>query len=100
MTQLTVSSSCEDDENGNADTVTVIRLVATGKRALSDSYSSCEPIPKKLRVGLSAEKHNDTTSTNSYCSDDQILAKSLTVKYITGSNNSIVMFDIIMIQNL
>lgn len=68
MTQLTVSSSCEDDENGNADTVTVIRLVATGKRALSDSYSSCEPIPKKLRVGMS--KHNDTTSTNSYCSDD------------------------------
>ena len=70
MTQLTVSSSCEDDENGNADTVTVIRLVATGKRALSDDYSSCEPIPKKLRIGISTEKHNDTTSTNSYCSDE------------------------------
>nr|XP_021188313.2 ovarian-specific serine/threonine-protein kinase Lok [Helicoverpa armigera] len=70
MTQLTVSSSCEDDENGNADTVTVIRLVATGKRALSDDYSSCEPIPKKLRVGLSSDKHDETTSTNSYNSDD------------------------------
>ena len=70
MTELTVSSSCEDDENGNTDTVTVIRLVATGKRALSDTSSSCEPIPKKLRVGLSNKKHNDTTSTNSYSSED------------------------------
>lgn len=72
MTQLTFSSSCEDDENGNADTVTVIRLVATEKRALSSSFSSCEPLPKKLRIEMSDEKHNDTTSTKSYCSDDQI----------------------------
>lgn len=69
MSQLTVSSKTTDDENGNPDTVTVIRLVATGKRALNDSYSSSEPIPKRLRVGTE-EKHNDTTSTtNSYSSD-------------------------------
>ncbi|XP_075977528.1 ovarian-specific serine/threonine-protein kinase loki [Anticarsia gemmatalis] len=68
MTQLTVSSKSTDDENGNP---TIVPLVASGKRALSDSFSSCEPIPKKLRIGMSDEKHDDTTSTtNSYCSDD------------------------------
>lgn len=70
MTQLTVSSTSTDDENGNSDTVTVIRLVATGKRGLSDSFSSCQPISKKLCTGVSANNHDVTGSTNSYCSDD------------------------------
>lgn len=69
MTQLTGSSKSSDDENGYPETVTVISLVATAKRALSDSYNSTEPLPKKLRIGSDA-KHDDSTTTNSFCSDD------------------------------
>uniref|UniRef100_A0A2H1X294 SFRICE_017898 n=1 Tax=Spodoptera frugiperda TaxID=7108 RepID=A0A2H1X294_SPOFR len=68
-TEVSLSTSSEDDENGNSGAVTVLRLVATAKRPLSDSFSSCEPIPKKLRIGMS-EKHDDTTSTTSCCSDE------------------------------
>ncbi|CAB3221889.1 unnamed protein product [Arctia plantaginis] len=72
MTHLTLSSKSTDDENGNPETVTVISLVATGKRALSDSFNSAEPLPKKLRIG-SGDKHDDSTTSNSYCSDDLIM---------------------------
>ncbi|CAH2048594.1 unnamed protein product, partial [Iphiclides podalirius] len=71
--QMTTSSQNSDEENNNTDNVTVLRLVATGKRALSDSYNSCEPDPKKLRmdtykiIGL---QNDNTNSTNSYCSED------------------------------
>ncbi|XP_046965621.1 ovarian-specific serine/threonine-protein kinase Lok-like [Vanessa cardui] len=69
---LTESSTNSDEENINIDNVTVLRLVATGKRALSDSYNSCEPIPKKLRVDYNPQidNVNDTSSTNSCCSHD------------------------------
>lgn len=71
---LSVASTSDEENysNNNVDNVTVIRLMATGKRALSDSYSSCEPIPKKLRVGAypGGEKNDDTSSANSYCSEE------------------------------
>ncbi|CAG9786697.1 unnamed protein product [Diatraea saccharalis] len=67
-------TSASDEENMNADNVTVIRLVATGKRALSDSYNSCEPFPKKLKIALNSgdeNKTDDTSSaTNSVCSQE------------------------------
>ncbi|CAG9102216.1 unnamed protein product [Plutella xylostella] len=54
--ELTISSttftSSEEDTSSNTDNTTVIAVMAKGKRALSDSYSSCEPIPKKLRVDM------------------------------------------------
>lgn len=62
-----VAKDGSEEENNNKTNVTVLKLVATGKRALSDSYSSCEPIPKKLRVELDT---NDTNSTNSCCSEE------------------------------
>lgn len=67
-TQNTISSTCTEDEmDSNAENVTIIRLVATGKRALSDSFNSSEPIPKRFRVGITCD---DTNSTSSYCSED------------------------------
>ncbi|CAH2096256.1 unnamed protein product [Euphydryas editha] len=65
---LTESSSNSDEENNN-NKIAILKLMATGKRALSDSFNSCEPIPKKLRV----ENHpniDDTSSTNSCGSHD------------------------------
>ncbi|XP_063364229.1 ovarian-specific serine/threonine-protein kinase Lok-like [Cydia amplana] len=69
FSQLSVSSMNSDEENNsNADNVTVIRLVAKGKRGLSDSFSSsCEPIPKKMRIALSS-MDEDTSSANSLSS--------------------------------
>ncbi|XP_013186869.1 ovarian-specific serine/threonine-protein kinase Lok [Amyelois transitella] len=57
-------SSVSDEKENSAENVTVIRLTAAAKRAMSDSFNSAEPIPKKMRVA------NDTSSTNSYCSED------------------------------
>ncbi|KAL4713995.1 hypothetical protein ACJJTC_005626 [Scirpophaga incertulas] len=63
---LTISSA-SDEENIEADNITVMRLMATGKRALSDSYNSSEPIPKKLRVAQysGCDDNTDTSSNNS-----------------------------------
>lgn len=69
MSQLTVSSTTTNDENDNPETFT-IRVLAAEKRGLSDSYSSCEPMKKKLCVGLMDPKHDDTASNNSYCSEE------------------------------
>lgn len=64
--QLTVSSG-SDQENNNSDDVTVINIVAKAKRALSSSYSSCEPIPKKLRYAVypDVDEKEDTSSATS-----------------------------------
>ncbi|KAM3965326.1 cell cycle checkpoint kinase 2 [Aphomia sociella] len=67
--ELTISSSSER-ENSNSENITVIKLVATGKRALSDTFNSCEPMPKKLKVTVNVENNNDSGSTNSYCSNE------------------------------
>ncbi|KOB78752.1 Cell cycle checkpoint kinase 2 [Operophtera brumata] len=65
-TPITISSKCtEDDDSSNSENLTILRLVATGKRALSDSFNSSEPIPKRFRVGMSCE-NNDTNSLGSY----------------------------------
>ncbi|KAG6443717.1 hypothetical protein O3G_MSEX003026 [Manduca sexta] len=70
MGQLTISEENEENHRSNGENVTVLTvLAATSKRGLSDSFSSCEPIPKKLRLGMNGVK-NDTSGTNSYCSDD------------------------------
>lgn len=72
--QMTISSQNSDEENNNTDNITVLRLVATGKRALSDSYNSCEPDPKKLRMDtykITGHKYENTSSTNSYCSEEE-----------------------------
>ncbi|CAG4956066.1 unnamed protein product [Colias eurytheme] len=62
---LSVSSkSDEENNNSSQNKENVVRLVAANKRALSDSYNSCEPIPKKLRCD------EDTSSTNSFCSEE------------------------------
>lgn len=70
--QLTVSSS-SDQENNNSDDVTVINIVAKAKRALSSSYNSCEPIPKKLRYDvypeMESDEKEDTSSGLTYSQD-------------------------------
>lgn len=75
FSQLSLASTSDEENcsNNNVNNVTVIRLVATGKRALSDCYSSCEPIPKKLRVAdyiMQGDRNDDTSSANSYCSEE------------------------------
>ncbi|CAH0715605.1 unnamed protein product, partial [Brenthis ino] len=62
-----VSNESVEENNNNKKNVTVLKVVASGKRALSDSYNSCEPVPKKLRVDLES---NDTSSNNSCCLDE------------------------------
>ncbi|XP_045448052.1 ovarian-specific serine/threonine-protein kinase Lok-like [Melitaea cinxia] len=66
---LTESSRNSDEENNNMDKIAVLKIVATGKRALSDTFNSCEPIPKKLRVENDPDI-DDTASTNSCGSHD------------------------------
>ncbi|XP_053609286.1 ovarian-specific serine/threonine-protein kinase Lok [Plodia interpunctella] len=61
-------SSGSDENACSADNITVIRLAAVAKRALSDSFNSSEPIAKKMR--MDTENNNDTSSTNSYCSQE------------------------------
>lgn len=69
MDQLVITDENDENRRVNGDQVTVLRVLATtNKRCLSDSFSSCEPIPKKLRLGM--VDNNQTSSTNSYCSDD------------------------------
>lgn len=68
FSQLTVSSTSDEENysNNNVDNVTVIRLVATGKRALSDTSSSCEPIPKKLRVAFPIKGEDTDLASSNY----------------------------------
>ncbi|XP_063826055.1 ovarian-specific serine/threonine-protein kinase Lok [Ostrinia nubilalis] len=68
---LTISSTSDEENysNNNVNNVTVIRLVAANKRALSDSFSSSEPIPKRFRVAIYSDRCDDTSSANSYCSE-------------------------------
>ncbi|XP_041979245.1 ovarian-specific serine/threonine-protein kinase Lok [Aricia agestis] len=56
-----------DEENNNmATNDKVVKLAqCNNKRALSNSFSSCEPMPKKLRVQCT-DDCNDTGSTTSY----------------------------------
>ncbi|CAG4982930.1 unnamed protein product [Parnassius apollo] len=68
FSQLTMYQN-SDEENNNSDSVTA-RHVATVKRVLSDVYSSCEPIPKKLRIDTWKIQNDDTRSTNSYGSEE------------------------------
>lgn len=58
------------------DKIAVLKIVATGKRALSDTFNSCEPIPKKLRVDNDPDI-DDTASTNSCSSHDWNISKYL-----------------------
>lgn len=58
------------------DKIAVLNIVATGKRALSDTFNSCEPIPKKLRVDNDPDI-DDTASTNSCSSHDWNISKYL-----------------------
>ncbi|CAH0398384.1 unnamed protein product [Chilo suppressalis] len=72
--RLSLKSVEEKSDEENKNSVTVIKLIATGKRTLSDSYNSCEPNPKKLRMDIysgSGNKTGDTSSaTNSICSQE------------------------------
>lgn len=83
--QLTLNS----EENNNSDDVTVINNVAKAKRALSSSYSSCEPIPKKLRYALypeiESDEKEDTSSATSmtYSQDSTWLDLLLTLTWTT-----------------
>ncbi|KAJ2949058.1 hypothetical protein O0L34_g5998 [Tuta absoluta] len=67
FSQLTVSSASDQEnratDNLTRDNLTVLRVVA--KRALSDSFSSAEPEPKRIRVGSIPERERDTSSATS-----------------------------------
>lgn len=58
-----------DDENNNAECLPVAKLGGKSKRPLSSSFNSCEPLPKKLRVGVIG-LNNDNDDSNSTCSID------------------------------
>ncbi|KAI5644298.1 protein kinase domain-containing protein [Phthorimaea operculella] len=64
FSQLTVSSTSDQEnhatDNLTVDNLTVLRVVA--KRALSDSFSSAEPVAKRIRIGSIPERENDTSS--------------------------------------
>ncbi|XP_045772874.1 ovarian-specific serine/threonine-protein kinase Lok [Maniola jurtina] len=68
----TNSSSNSDEENNNRGPVTLLKTIANNKRPLSNSFSSCEPIPKKLRVAIypSVGNNDDSSKTDSYCSQE------------------------------
>ncbi|CAG9561957.1 unnamed protein product [Danaus chrysippus] len=63
---MTLSNS--DEENNNADNMTVLKVTASGKRSHNDSFNTCEPIPKKLRVAIYPEvTMNDNSSSTNSC---------------------------------
>lgn len=64
MGRLTIS---DDTDEENCSNNVMLRVVATGKRGLHDNCSPCEPVAKKFCSGLLND--NNTSSTNSYCSD-------------------------------
>ncbi|CAH2232858.1 jg16618 [Pararge aegeria aegeria] len=66
------TSSSSDEENNNGSPVTLLKAIANNKRALSNSFSSCEPIPKKFRVAIypSIGHNDDSSKTDSYCSQE------------------------------
>ncbi|XP_068633147.1 ovarian-specific serine/threonine-protein kinase Lok-like [Battus philenor] len=67
--RLNLSQNC-DEENNNSNKVAVLNVM-TGKRTLSNSFSLCEPIPKKLRIdnfNVHGFQNDDSSSTNSFCS--------------------------------
>ncbi|CAK1556321.1 unnamed protein product [Leptosia nina] len=55
------------EENNNIPQVSVVRLAAVGKRPLSDTSNSAEPISKRAKVD---EDNEDTSSANSCYSDE------------------------------
>ncbi|XP_023936080.1 ovarian-specific serine/threonine-protein kinase Lok-like [Bicyclus anynana] len=65
-------SSNSDEENNNNGPVVFLKTIANNKRALSNSFSSSEPVPKKLRVALypSVGKNDNSSTTDSYCSQE------------------------------
>ncbi|KAJ0176665.1 hypothetical protein K1T71_007844 [Dendrolimus kikuchii] len=69
MSQLSITSTSSSEKENEESNTTVIRAIAFGKRTLSDTFSSCEPIPKKLCVALCLEKE-DTSSIDSYCTGE------------------------------
>lgn len=73
FSQMTVSNNNNSDQenDSNQDNVTVIRVIAKAKRA-RESFNSCEPIPKKLRIAVYPEamEKDETNSTTSFCSEE------------------------------
>ncbi|XP_026761817.2 ovarian-specific serine/threonine-protein kinase Lok [Galleria mellonella] len=68
FSELTLSTDSDQDENSNSAKLNV-NVVATGKRVLSDSSNSFEPIPKKLKL-VATEGKDNSDSTNSYYSEE------------------------------
>lgn len=70
LSQLSITSNSSSEKENEDSNTTVIKVVAIGKRTLSDTFSSCEPIPKKLCIDVCLEKE-DTNSIDSYCSEEK-----------------------------